>query len=94
MDKRKFPRKEVILEVELGYQTGDIQVVHTRDISDGGLFVILEDVNKPVIGEVVNVKLVGESAGLEVFPSAEAIVVRHEQSGIGLAFIEMDFVGE
>lgn len=91
MDKRKYPRTEVILEVELGYPSGDAQVVHTRDISEGGLFLILENLVKPQIGEVVNVKLIGDSAGKEVFPSSEAIVVRHEDSGIGLAFIEMDF---
>ena len=89
-EKRKYPRRSVELNVELSYPSGDVKTVKTRDISEGGLFLILDELEKPVLGEVVGVKLVDESAGKEVFPSDEAVVVRYAPDGVGLAFIEIE----
>ncbi len=89
-EKRKHPRRPVELEVELSYPSGDVKTVKTRDVSEGGLFLILDKLEKPVLGELVGVKLVGDSADEEVFPSEEAVVVRYAADGIGLAFIEIE----
>ena len=53
---------------------------------------MLDRQRHPVIGEVVTLKL-GENShdSSVVFPSTDAIVVRQEEGGIGLAFIELDF---
>ena len=91
MEKRKFPRKEIILSVKISYPTGESQLVHTRDISDGGMFLILEELDRPIIGELVSVELTDENDNKDVLPSSEAVVVREESEGIGLSFIEMDF---
>jgi PilZ domain len=91
MDKRRSPRKSVKLSIKLTYPSGDSQLVHTRDISDSGVFLILDKLDKPSIGELVTVELLDDIQNTEVFPSSEAIVVRQESEGIGLAFIEMDF---
>lgn len=90
MDKRKSVRREVSLKVKLDYQSGSSLVVQTRDISESGLFLILGDVTRPPIGEVVTVEVLDAEAGISAFPSAEAVVVREESKGIGLAFIVMD----
>lgn len=91
-EQRKHPRRELHLEVELGFPSGEKQIVRTRDISEGGVFVVLDKLHRPVIGEVVTVKLndSAEDAG-EVFPSPDAVVVRQEEGGVGLAFIELNF---
>ncbi|HED32676.1 MAG TPA: PilZ domain-containing protein [Gammaproteobacteria bacterium] len=92
-DKRKHPRRVAHLEVELSFPSGEKQIVRTRDISEGGVFVLLDKLRHPMIGEVVTVVLNDneQNAG-EVFPSSDAVVVRQEEGGIGLAFIEFDFV--
>jgi len=94
-DKRKHPRREAHLEVELCFPSGEKQIVRTRDISEGGVFVVLDKLRRPVIGEVVTVVLNNhEHNEGEVFPSSDAVVVRQEEGGIGLAFIEFDFVDD
>lgn len=91
-EQRKHPRRELHLEVELGFPSGEKQVVRTRDISEGGVFVVLDKLHRPVIGEVVTVKLNDSVEDVEeVFPSQDAVVVRQEESGVGLAFIELNF---
>jgi len=91
-EKRKYIRREARFEVELGLPSGDIQLAGTRDVSDGGVFILLDPLQRPVIGEVVTVKLIEntQNAG-EIFPSGDAVVVRQEDEGVGLAFIELDF---
>lgn len=91
MEHRKSPRRQVILNVELTYPDGATQVVSTRDLSDGGMFLILDKLHRPILGELVGVQLVGESAEKETLPGSEAVVVHQESEGIGLAFIQMDF---
>ena len=91
-EKRKYTRREAHFEVELGLPSGDIRLAGTRDISDGGVFILLDQVQCPVIGEVVTVKLTGNSKNVgESFPSNDAVVVRQEEECVGLAFIELDF---
>ena len=94
-DKRKYPRREAHLEVELGFPSGEKQIVRTRDVSDGGVFLVLDKLRRPVIGEVVTVMLNNNEHNIgETFPSSDAVVVRQEEGGIGLAFIELDFVDD
>ncbi|MCW8909985.1 MAG: PilZ domain-containing protein [Gammaproteobacteria bacterium] len=91
MELRKYPRKNIDLEVELSYPEEVVVIVHTRDISDGGMFLILDGVESPpVIGELVHVKLVGESAIKETLPESAAVVVHTDATGIGLAYVEIE----
>ncbi len=88
-DKRKSERRAISLAIELLYPSGDTQTVHTRDISDGGLFLIMEKLKQPIIGECVKVSIMDNNSDT-VLPSNDAVVVRQSPDGIGLAFIEMD----
>ena len=91
-EKRRFERRVAHLEVELAFPSGEVQVARTRDISEGGVFLVLDKLRRPVIGEVVTIKLLeDESDHAETLPSNDAVVVRQEEDGIGLAFIELDF---
>ena len=89
---RKHPRREIHLEVELSFPTGEKQTVRTQDISDGGIFLVVDKLRRPLIGEVVEVKIINDekNTGIQL-PSNDAVVVRQEEGGIGLAFIELDF---
>ncbi len=96
-EKRKFPRQTLHVEVELGFPSGEKQVVRTRDVSESGVFLVLDKLRRPVIGEVVTVKLTSDDSKKipeNLFPSSDAVVVRQEEGGIGLAFIELDFGDE
>lgn len=89
---RKHPRQQVHLEVELGFPSGEKQTVRTQDISDGGVFLVVDKLRRPIIGEVVEVKIINDEQNTGVsFPSTDAVVVRQEEGGIGLAFIELNF---
>lgn len=59
-------------------------LVKTRDISDGGVFVVLEPEQIPPIGT----HLSGQVQGLmDEAPVLEMEVVRVEPSGVGLRFV-------
>ena len=92
---RKHPRRIIHLEVELGFPSGEKKTVRTQDISDGGVFLVVDKLRRPIIGEVVEVRIINDDQSTGVtFPSNDAVVVRQEESGIGVAFIELDFGGE
>jgi hypothetical protein len=62
---------------------GELQVM-TRDISDSGVFVIIDDAQNVLkIGEVVS----GQVQGLPIeAPIVRMLVVRFEPGGVGLRF--------
>lgn len=92
---RKHPRRIIHLEVELGFPSGEKKTVRTQDISDGGVFLVVDKLRRPIIGEVVEVKILNDDQNTGVtFPSSDAVVVRQEEGGIGVAFIELDFGNE
>ncbi len=60
-------------------------VVPTRDISDGGIFLLTEDIDVPPIGTIVE----GQVQGMEVEgPILKLEIVRMEPAGIGLKFVK------
>ncbi|MDQ1363009.1 MAG: PilZ protein [Pseudomonadota bacterium] len=89
---RKSPRYPLHLDVELTYPSGERHHAVTRDISDGGMFVLISSELRPVLGELVTIVLTGNSAEKTTLPSNEAVVVHTAPQGIGLAyiFIELD----
>ncbi len=86
---RRFPRKEIQIEVELRFAEDDERTVITRDMSEGGLFMRLHDIEHYPMGEMVNVRFKNP---LDDFAETEkdAIIVRQNEEGMAIAFIEMD----
>lgn len=87
-EQRRHLRIGVEVDIEMtvpGQHTVD---VHTRNISDGGLFIILDDTTMPELGTRVMVKLKHPLGDGEEAPTNLACVVRHEHDGIGLEFID------
>ena len=60
-EQRKHPRRKLHIEVELGFPSGEKQIVRTRDVSECGIFIVLDRLRRPVIGEVVTVKICDDS---------------------------------
>lgn len=88
-NQRQFPRTEVEVQVYLTYLEDDERTVTSRDISQGGLFMNLEDPDHYPMGELVNLRFINPLADhAENFK--DAIVVRHTNNGIGVAFVEIE----
>jgi len=88
-NKRRFPRKEIEIEVELRFLEDDARIVITRDLSEGGLFMRIKDTEHYPMGEMVSLRFKNP---LDDFTDTEkdGIVVRQTDDGIAIAFVEMD----
>jgi c-di-GMP-binding flagellar brake protein YcgR len=87
IEMRAHLRIGVVVDIELTVPGRDTVTVRTRNISDGGLFLILDDIEMPAIGTEVQVKVKNQLGDGEEAPLNQAAVVRHEPEGIGLKFL-------
>ena len=87
-EQRKHLRIGLIVDIELTLPGQNKATVRTKNISDGGLFLVLDDVDLPPIGTEVQVRLKNQLGDGEEPPVNRAMVVRTEESGIGLEFLE------
>lgn len=85
-DKRRHIRTPLACHIKVTHGEAEM-VVKTRDISDGGVFVVLEPDQVPPIGSHVT----GQVQGLmDDAPVLEMEVVRVEPAGVGLRFVNLD----
>lgn len=83
-DNRHDHRTPLKCQVKVSHDSiGDI-LVNTRDISDGGIFLLTEDIDMPPIGTIVQGQVQGMGM---VAPILKMEIVRIEPAGIGLKFI-------
>ena len=87
-DRRRSPRAAVA-DLPVGLRFDSVQhflSAYAGDISEGGMFVRME---KPqhVLGQTVTLRF---DAGRERIVQGTAKVVRVDESGIGLQFVELD----
>lgn len=87
IDKRRFMRTEVNLRVKLSHPSIGVVTTTTRDISDGGAYLLFTDKDKLPVGSVVKVQ-VQDSPGDA--PVLHMRVVSHKGDGIGLEFIDAE----
>lgn len=86
-EQRRSIRTPLSCQIKITHQSVGELIVKTRDISDGGVFVIIEPENIPPIGTVVT----GQVQGLmDDAPILAMEVVRIESTGIGLRFVDQD----
>ena len=88
-NQRLHPRQEIKIEVELRFLEEDPVTVITRNVSQGGLFMCLNDPKRYTMGEMVSVQF---KDPLNHFDDThkDAIIVRHGDDGIAVAFIEIE----
>ena len=85
MENRR-QHQRVPMSVDIKIQHPDIgeKIIKTKNLSDGGIFVLVEPTAMPPIGAVV----IGQVQGLtEDPPVLEMEVVRHDKDGVGLRFL-------
>lgn len=86
-DQRMHPRIAVPLKVSLSFSEEGQLFAVTRDISDGGIFLVIDRDTMPVIGDIVQVQVQGMGGG-EDAPWVKMKVVREESDGIGLMIVD------
>jgi c-di-GMP-binding flagellar brake protein YcgR len=86
-DKRRHVRTSFACRIKITHDSVGELLVKTRDISDGGVFVVLEPEQIPAIGT----RLTGQVQGLmDDAPVLQLEVVRVEPAGVGLRFVQED----
>lgn len=84
-DRREHLRTALNAKVRVTHEKFGTGVFATRDISDGGIFIVAEGGFAPEIGDNVTVQV----QGLPVpAPELEMVVVRATVDGYGLRFSE------
>jgi len=86
---RRHPRKEIEIEVELRFLEDHARTVITRNMSEGGLYMRVKDSSHYPLGEMVSLRYknpLDNSSNTE----KDAIIVRVEDEGIAVAFVEME----
>jgi hypothetical protein len=88
-DKRRFPRQETQIEVELSFLEDTACTVTTLNMCEGGLFLQLKNADHYPMGEMVNLHFKNPLNNLEE-TEKDGVIVRHANDGIAIAFIEME----
>jgi len=83
-NRRRFMRTKLRARIKLRHPSVGELIVHTGDISDGGVFIHADGVELPPIGSEVKVQV--QDLPMDA-PELDARIVRMEPSGIGLEFI-------
>lgn len=84
-DNRKHIRTRLTSSVKLTHPDVGTIEVKTRDISDGGIYLLSAITNLPPIGSQVKVQLI--DTPFEA-PVLDMRIVRLEDEGIGLVFLD------
>ncbi|VAW67400.1 hypothetical protein MNBD_GAMMA10-1446 [hydrothermal vent metagenome] len=87
-ESRKHLRIGLVVDIELTTPELGCISVSTRNISDGGIYLILDDIELPPVGTEVKVRLKNQLGDGEEPPINRAKVVRQAPDGVGLVFLE------
>lgn len=88
-NNRRSERFAIEMQIKLIFPDGSVHLSKTRDISEGGMFIILPSSEYPPLGEMVTFYKVEGQDVTTTLASDTAIVVHIENDGIGLAFVDL-----
>ncbi|CBL46035.1 Hypothetical protein HDN1F_24520 [gamma proteobacterium HdN1] len=89
-DKRKHVRTKLFVQFKLLHPALGERTISTRDISDEGVYLILENPGGVL---PVGARVQGQAQGVEGAPVMEMEVVRVDAAGLGLRFVTPEHVG-
>jgi hypothetical protein len=84
-DRREHTRHPLIVDIKISHPDIGELIVKTKNISDGGVFILVEPTNMPPLGEIVQGQVQGE---VDDLPVVSMKIVRTEKDGLGLQFLE------
>ncbi|AFU99351.1 PilZ domain-containing protein [Simiduia agarivorans] len=83
-ENRRYPRIPVRCRVLITHDSFGELMVQTRDISDGGIFIVTDPQEMPPVGTQVR----GQVQGMLMdAPIVDMLIVRVEPGGLGLKFV-------
>jgi len=85
---RQHERHDIHIDVTLTFQDNKDSVTRTRDISDGGMFLELDNASAYPMGEMVHIQYKNPFRD-NMDTHLDAVVVRVAEDGIGIAFVEI-----
>jgi len=85
-EKRQHVRTQITLKTKITHPVLGAVTLLTRDISDSGMFLIIEGSPIPPIGEIVDVQILDI---MDNPPVCKMKVVRLENNGIGLVLCDI-----
>ena len=84
IEKRRAPRTNILCRVKISHHSFGEKIVNTRDISDEGLFILIDPTVLPSIGTVIKGKVLGLK---EESKELDMRIVRCEDRGAGFQFV-------
>ncbi|MDH5632154.1 MAG: PilZ domain-containing protein [Gammaproteobacteria bacterium] len=84
MENRRHPRNPIAVMMKVWHPQFGEKLVTTRDLSDGGLFIVCDPATMPAMGEILDGQVQSEHAEL---PIVKMEIVRAEKDGLGLRFV-------
>ncbi|MBN4080225.1 PilZ domain-containing protein [Beggiatoa alba] len=91
LEKRQFPRKRVISSIRVSHQLFGEMDGQSRDISDCGMYVVIENLPTLPKGSHLNMQLLDSCNPCICFNTR---VVRMSNEGVGLAIVDYEVDGE
>jgi c-di-GMP-binding flagellar brake protein YcgR len=88
-NNRCCERFEIAMQIKLIYPDGSVRLSTTRNLSEGGMFVILPKTDFPPLGEMVTFYKIDGQDVTATLVNDTAVVVHIEDDGIGLAFVDL-----
>ena len=88
-NNRKYTRHEIQVDVQLTFLENEVRNVCSRDISEGGMFLEIDNTSDYPLGEMVHLKY-NDPDHDNLDTEKEAIIVRVADDGLGIAFVELN----
>jgi len=85
-----FPRRSVDFSVNVTLPNHKNRVFKAKNISQGGFYLVTEDAEQLLMGELLHINVDKELCVDEVTFPQDARVVRKGENGFGLSFVGME----
>ncbi len=89
MEQRQYPRVTVPMLVELSHISFGKMTTTVRDISEGGMFIVVDDAKLSPGAQIKVRQLRASSVDLHATPQVDAVVRRVEPHGIGVEYLSV-----
>ena len=86
-NNRKYERTEVVVDVQLSFGDAITTIAQTHDVSEGGMFLKLDDTSPFPLGDMVIVHF-KDPLNNNADTTKDAAIVRVADHGIALAYVD------
>ncbi|MGD2117393.1 MAG: PilZ domain-containing protein [Chromatiales bacterium] len=84
-NNREHSRHPVAVNIKISHPAIGERIVKTKNLSDGGVFLLVDPSEMPPVGEIIQGQVQGE---IDDLPIVKMKIVRADDDGLGLEFIE------